>query len=1336
VNALVAASVLLLNLAQQPGKITFDTKLDLQFAPADFLLRSLELWNAGSAVGGLQNQASGYLFPMGPSFLLGELLGVPMWVWERLWSAGVMLLAYEGMRRLAASWPGMSVHGAVLAGLAYMLAPRVLTTVGGLSGETLPAAVLPWTLLPLVHYLFGRWRRGTAFVVSAATVPWMGGQNATLVVACMILPALFLGLAEGRDRRRRVTDLAAWGSLVVLASLWWLVPLFLLGAYAPPFLDFIESAENTASSIGWLSSFRGTSHWVAFFPDGGSVGWQGGYVLASSTWLLVTTIAVAGIGLLGLVRSDLRFGRVLVASVVVGLALLTAGSGGWAGSPLSEAWLRALDTFLAPVRNVHKFDPLVRLPVSLGVGAVVSGGVFRLPGSFGLLTSRRRPSLLLAFVTAVIVAGALPMLSGELRPSGGMRSISPAWVRAVDYLDSTPGPVRVLVLPGSGFAVQSWGRTIDEPIQVLGAPAWVARAQVTVAPASTLRLMDSIEQRLGKGRPDPGMAALLRRLGITHVLVRNDLDPAETDAPSPAIVHASMQGATGVTRVTGFGSAPDGRSAVEVFAVDGPQDRRTALLAWGDRAVIQGGPEVVDNLVATGMLDESQPTVLAGSDRDRDLDVVTDSNQRVERSFGRVHSAVSGVMTAQDEFRVDRPVHDYTGGAVPARMTVAEYDGAAQIVASTSAGYADTLGAVRPESHPYAAFDDSIFTAWASAPFTEPVGQWLEVRFERPVRLSAADLRFDPVSGADITTVRLGTEGGTRTVPVGEGGSAREEDLPEEPTSFLRMSVVGAVGATKQVRLNDLRLQGHPIRRSLRLPGQVSADTFVYMHSDTPRRACRLPQARVSCDLASQTQTPETPGFQRIFSVSESGEWHLRGRAIATDGPHLELLLDPLSDRLVKLRASTTFAGDPAVVAANAFDGRPDTSWLAATTDPAPAVELSWRQPRTITKIVAALTPGLPGSLPKKIVVDPLGDGPTQVVKTRGPAAGEMVPVRTTRIRLSAVVGPETADEGVGISELDISGLNDLRYTPDLRSRTGVLCGFGPTVAVGNRTIQTRLSGTLADVVTGQPLEVISCGSRRTPLQLGDQRLRVTNPAGFSVSELWLEPVDTPSKASSELPSRVTSWSATRRSVAVSSERESVLVIPESYNKGWKAHIDDATLPAVVVDGWKQGWRVPAGTDAAVQLVYEPQERFIVGLLLGLFAAVALQGVALVALIRRRRSRRRTHRGERPVPSVPSEQRANAARSVDSRHPRRLVVAGGALLLFLVSVPFAVGAILGRTLFRRSDAWVIATSGVALTLAAMLVVTQGSALVPPAASDLLVAFAVGLAAARVIGPAR
>ena len=280
----VVVLAVVLNLVQQPGLITFDTKLDLQFDVADFLARSLSVWNGDSAVGGLQNQASGYLFPMGPAFWLGDVLHVPMWVWERLWSAAVMLLAYAGVRRLAAQLAGHRAAGA------RARRPHLHARASRPHHRRRPQrrdAARPRSCrgpcCRCVLYLRGRLLGACRVPVVGGHRAWMGGQNATLVVACLVLPGLLLlspRAAPGDVAPRRAPRGAPWSSS---ASLWWLVPLLLMGGYAPPFLDFIESSYNTASDTSWLSSVRGTSHWVAFFPDGGSAGWVGGYELASSS---------------------------------------------------------------------------------------------------------------------------------------------------------------------------------------------------------------------------------------------------------------------------------------------------------------------------------------------------------------------------------------------------------------------------------------------------------------------------------------------------------------------------------------------------------------------------------------------------------------------------------------------------------------------------------------------------------------------------------------------------------------------------------------------------------------------------------------------------------------------------------------------------------------------------------------------------------------------------------------------------------------------------------------------------------------------------------------------
>ena len=165
----------------------------------------------------------------------------------------------------------------------------------------------------------------------------------------------------------------------------------------------------------------------------------------------------------------------------------------------------------------------------------------------------------------------------------------------------------------------------------------------------------------------------------------------------------------------------------------------------------------------------------------------------------------------------------------------------------------------------------------------------------------------------------------------------------------------------------------------------------------------------------------------------------------------------------------------------------------------------------------------------------------------------------------------------------------------------------------------------------------------------------------------------------------------------------------------------------MVLDGWKQGWRLPARSHGDVTMEFTPQGTFVAGVIVGLLLALLLNVAALVTflLYRRRPARRRpTSHASRSGALAPG--------------PHRLLVAAGSGVLALVSVPLAVGALAGYVARRRSIAEMSAVCGSLLLVAATVSLVDVSTIItPPSAADVITAAVIGLVAGRVLfGAAR
>src|SRR5580704_3846081 len=169
---LVAAVALALSFGSSPGQISPDTKLDLTANPLRFLARATNLWNSELPFGQAQNQAYGYL------------LGLPGWITQRLWWALLLTVGFWGLLRVAEALGIGSPTSRAVAAAAFALSPRVLTTIGSISSETLPIMLAPWVLLPTILALrdderSARQRAGQA----AIAVALMGAVNAIATLA-------------------------------------------------------------------------------------------------------------------------------------------------------------------------------------------------------------------------------------------------------------------------------------------------------------------------------------------------------------------------------------------------------------------------------------------------------------------------------------------------------------------------------------------------------------------------------------------------------------------------------------------------------------------------------------------------------------------------------------------------------------------------------------------------------------------------------------------------------------------------------------------------------------------------------------------------------------------------------------------------------------------------------------------------------------------------------------------------------------------------------------------------------------------------------------------------
>ena len=1119
---MVTAVALALSIAASPGQISPDTKLDLTANPLRFLSRATNLWNSELPFGQAQNQAYGYLFPHGTFFLAGHLLGLPGWITQRLWWALLLTIGFWGLLRVAEALGIGSPTSRVIAAAAFALSPRVLTTLGSISSETLPIMLAPWVLLPTILALRsdGRSVRRLAGQAGVA-VALMGAVNAIATLAGC-LPAV-IWWACHRPNRRWWRYSAWWLPALALAMSWWLVALILMARISPPFLDFIESSRVTTQWSSLVEVLRGTDSWTPFVAPNATAGAP----LVNGSVAILATCLVAAAGLAGLAMGGMPARGRLVTMLLVGVVLLGAGYSGGLGSPLAQHVQAFLDAGGAPLRNVHKLGSLVRVPIVLGLAQLL--GRIPLPGSapkpvwvqaFAHPERDKRVAAGIVVLTA-LMAGTSLAWSGRITPPGTFSAMPRYWHDAADWLSAhntgAPTPGRVLVVPGAPFATQLWGTSHDEPLQVLGNSPWGVRDSIPLTPPQTIRALDSVQRLFAAGRPSAGLADTLARQGISYVVLRNDLDPDTSRSARPILVHRAIAGSPRLQKVAQFG-APVGPGPVSGFVTDsGLRPRYPAVeiyrvaaaavdpaapyLADIDQmARVDGGPEVLMRLDERRRLSGQPPLgpVLMTADAARArLPIpagagvtVTDTPLARETDYGRVDDHSSAIRAAGDARHTFNRVPDYP---TPGAETVYGAWTGGRLTASSSSSDATALPDVAPAASPAAAIDGDSATAWVSNGLQSAVGQWLQVDFDRPVTNSVITITPSATAvGAQVRRIEIETATGTTTLRFDEAGKPLTAALPYGETSWVRITAIatddGSAGV--QFAITDLSITqydasgfAHPVdvRHTALVPAPPpNAAVAQWDLGSEPlgRPGCAEgPGDPVTMQCAaSMALAPETPAtFSRTLSVPQPVSVLPTVWVRARSGPKLaDLLAEP---------DTTRARGDSDLVdvlgsAYAATDGDPATAWTA----PQRVVQhktpptLTLTLPRPTEVIGLRLTPSRSSvpAHPTMVAVD-LGDGPqVRTLSTSGPQNLPLKSRVTDTVTVSLLDWEDVIDRtALGFDQLKPPGLAEIAAlgadgrpiaaADAARNRARKItvdCAHGPVIAIAGRFVHTAIHST------------------------------------------------------------------------------------------------------------------------------------------------------------------------------------------------------------------------------------------------------------------------------------
>jgi arabinofuranan 3-O-arabinosyltransferase len=1301
-----------LAIVQSPGLDTSDTKISLHVDPGAFLGQIASVWSPTQGLGHVQGgQYSGYLWPMGPFFALGHLVGLSDWLTERLWLGTLLAIAAWGtVRLIGALHPRPRAIGQLLAGILYVANPYVIVIASRTSVTLLGYAALPWLMLVTHRGLreWGRWWPAAAFAL--ITTSTAGGVNAAVVAFVLLGPVLLAAYEATTLADVSWGDAAQFGWRAMLAtvaaSVWWIVPLLVQVRHGLNFLPYTENLAAIGSStslseslrlMGYWPTYRGVGFGPLLFPWFGNAA-----TLLFSRYVVLASLLVPGCALAGFLWTRRwRYGPLFLLVGLVGLLLMSAG---WPpGTPGRIAAVFVYNHVDASqfLRTTYKAGPLLALAV-----AVLAGMAAQV--AWGRLNAARRLGFS-AVAAALIVLAALPLFEGRTLELT-WRSIPSAWTQAGRYLNSSlPSNSRAVVLPGQAYAYYRWGATIDPVLPALtGRPVAVRNTP----PYDDLHAVDflwTVDDLVQQQRLLPGqLGPLLDLMSARDVVTATDDDDALSGALGPVAAADELSRQPGFEVPShSFGPlrsfpAPagtaEGAETLPEVRIDSVPARGLVRIEPQDLpTVVDGSAAGIADITALHELPRSRPIFYAGDETAAELrrqaaagaDIfITDSNRRRVFVPSKILGNSGWTVPAGERFPSGSVVLGPFVSRGGAAQTVTKFTGVRDVLASF-----DPTAAQTPAHRPYDAFDGDPGTWWGNVS-----GESLEVEFNRARAIPyLALLLHQSTPYAALRTVMVNG----RVHPLHTGWNVLH--LALSPVLKLKIELdrvtVVAGHPPNGVGLAEVRIPGLRIGEFLRPP--VLAERAL---GGTDLAHASLAYVFERTTAAAPLQGPTSPdperGLARTFDPPAARRWTISGLAnisAATSDAALDGLAGTRTGRIV-YSSSGRLESLPEYRASAAFDRSTRTAWAAPSPPQHPAW-IAWTspRPRTIRRLVL-IRSSLPVGFPAVVALGagsahtpPLRVSPSGAVTLPHPLAG-----RSFRLTVVRTTGPNP--DTVAIAELLGGGIPTVS-NPSASSPIAGRCG-DLQARVGGRAVALRIGGSVAAFDAGGPLPLSSCGGP-VPLPAAPVRLTIAPntllPLIVQLRSQAPEPVVTTDSGGSVLDSG-RQGDSSYTGIRVHVNAPSWLVLGQSYNREWRASCNGRSLgPPKVIDAFANGWPVYPGC-RAVSIWFAPQSGVDIGYLIGGIACLVLIAVLVIGL-RRRTGRRERRAEEWTVPPLGSSIRLGQP----TRHRPAQVLAAAGVVVFGVPAGVIVGVALAVILWLElSGEIVIAAAGVLLVIAVPL----------------------------------